>query len=204
VSGRATARPPTTISTCRCAPNDPAHRDVARRVAERAAVLLRNQGNILPLKRGERIAVLGPLAASPRDSLGKRAMGRADDRRSQWRSQSSRLCAQLNFGRSVETGHSPHARRRLRHRHSKDISAQPPGACPGARLSHDRRSNGEHSRSTAAHRYSNLDPAEQSFWMELAARRTGRIATSPGWSRSGAGRETWQFTALARAFVRGT
>jgi beta-glucosidase len=50
--------------------NDPAHRDVARRIAERAAVLLRNENNVLPLKRGQRIAVLGPLAASRRDTLG--------------------------------------------------------------------------------------------------------------------------------------
>jgi beta-glucosidase len=50
--------------------NDPAHRDVARRVAERAAVLLRNEGKVLPLKKGQRLAVLGPLAASRRDTLG--------------------------------------------------------------------------------------------------------------------------------------
>jgi beta-glucosidase len=50
--------------------DDPAHRDVARRVAERSAVLLRNEGNLLPLKRVQRLAVLGPLAASRRDTLG--------------------------------------------------------------------------------------------------------------------------------------
>ncbi|MGO9935907.1 MAG: beta-glucosidase BglX [Steroidobacteraceae bacterium] len=49
---------------------DPAHRDVARRVAERAAVLLRNEDNVLPLKKGQHLAVLGPLAASRRDTLG--------------------------------------------------------------------------------------------------------------------------------------
>ena len=50
--------------------NDPAHRDVARRIAERAAVLLRNEKSVLPLKIGARLAVLGPLAASGRDTLG--------------------------------------------------------------------------------------------------------------------------------------
>ena len=50
--------------------NDPSHRDVARRVAERSAVLLRNESNLLPLKKGQRLAVLGPLAASGRDTLG--------------------------------------------------------------------------------------------------------------------------------------
>jgi beta-glucosidase len=50
--------------------NDPTHRDVARRVAERSAVLLRNENNLLPLKQPQRLAVLGPLAASRRDTLG--------------------------------------------------------------------------------------------------------------------------------------
>jgi len=50
--------------------DDPAHRDVARRTAERAAVLLRNEGTLLPLKKDQRFAVLGPLADSRRDTLG--------------------------------------------------------------------------------------------------------------------------------------
>ena len=50
--------------------NNPAHRDVARRSAERAAVLLRNEGNVLPLSKDRRLAVLGPLAASRHDTLG--------------------------------------------------------------------------------------------------------------------------------------
>lgn len=50
--------------------NDPAHRDVARRIAERSAVLLRNEGKLLPLKHGQHLAVLGPLAASRRDTVG--------------------------------------------------------------------------------------------------------------------------------------
>ncbi|MCW2808080.1 MAG: glycoside hydrolase family 3 domain protein [Marmoricola sp.] len=51
---------------------DPAHREVARVAAERAAVLLRNEGGLLPLdgdKLGS-IAVIGPLADSKRDTLG--------------------------------------------------------------------------------------------------------------------------------------
>jgi beta-glucosidase len=51
---------------------DPAHRDVARTAAERAAVLLRNEGDVLPLDAGSlrSIAVIGPLADSKRDTLG--------------------------------------------------------------------------------------------------------------------------------------
>ncbi|MDQ5851483.1 MAG: beta-glucosidase, partial [Chloroflexota bacterium] len=52
--------------------SDSAHREVARRAAERAAVLLRNEGNLLPLDRGSlgTLAVIGPLADSKRDTLG--------------------------------------------------------------------------------------------------------------------------------------
>src|SRR6185312_2592205 len=51
---------------------DPAHRDVARVAAERSAVLLRNEGRLLPLDAGAlgSVAVIGPLADSPRDTLG--------------------------------------------------------------------------------------------------------------------------------------
>lgn len=48
------------------------HLDLARRSAERSAVLLRNEGSILPLSRAniKSIAVIGALADSPRDALG--------------------------------------------------------------------------------------------------------------------------------------
>jgi beta-glucosidase len=51
---------------------DPAHREVARIAAERSAVLLRNEGNLLPLDASclSSIAVIGPLADSKRDTLG--------------------------------------------------------------------------------------------------------------------------------------
>ena len=51
---------------------DPAHRDIARTAAERSAVLLRNEGDVLPLDAGSlgSIAVIGPLADSKRDTLG--------------------------------------------------------------------------------------------------------------------------------------
>jgi beta-glucosidase len=51
---------------------DPAHREVARVAAERAAVLLRNEGDLLPLDAGRlsSLAVIGPLADSRRDTLG--------------------------------------------------------------------------------------------------------------------------------------
>jgi beta-glucosidase len=51
---------------------DPSHREVARVAAERSAVLLRNDGDLLPLDAAAlgTIAVIGPLADSPRDTLG--------------------------------------------------------------------------------------------------------------------------------------
>jgi beta-glucosidase len=51
---------------------DPEHREVARVAAERAAVLLRNEGSLLPLDLEglTSLAVIGPLADSKRDTLG--------------------------------------------------------------------------------------------------------------------------------------
>jgi beta-glucosidase len=51
---------------------DPSHRDVALIAAERSAVLLRNEGDLLPLDASQlsSIAVIGPLADSKRDTIG--------------------------------------------------------------------------------------------------------------------------------------
>ncbi len=51
---------------------DPAHREVARVAAERSAVLLRNEGDLLPLDPASlaSVAVVGALADSKRDTLG--------------------------------------------------------------------------------------------------------------------------------------
>ncbi len=51
---------------------DPAHRETARHAAERSAVLLRNEHDLLPLDAGDltSIAVIGSLADSKRDTLG--------------------------------------------------------------------------------------------------------------------------------------
>ena len=50
--------------------SDPAHRAVARTAAQRSAVLLRNEGDLLPLTSPGSIAVIGPLADSRRGILG--------------------------------------------------------------------------------------------------------------------------------------
>jgi beta-glucosidase len=49
---------------------DPAHRAAARIAAQRSAVLLRNEGGLLPLASPGSVAVIGPLADSRRDTLG--------------------------------------------------------------------------------------------------------------------------------------
>jgi beta-glucosidase len=52
--------------------SEPEHRTTARLAAERSAVLLRNEGGLLPLKKSAytNIAVIGPLADSQLDTLG--------------------------------------------------------------------------------------------------------------------------------------
>jgi beta-glucosidase len=52
--------------------NNPEHRQFARVAAQRSAVLLRNEGNLLPLTKGDAksVAVIGPLADSKRDMRG--------------------------------------------------------------------------------------------------------------------------------------
>lgn len=50
--------------------SDPTHRHIARHAAERSCVLLRNEGGLLPLDRTARVAVLGFLADSKRDTAG--------------------------------------------------------------------------------------------------------------------------------------
>jgi beta-glucosidase len=49
---------------------DPTHRSVARTAAQRSAVLLRNEDDLLPLTSPGSIAVIGPLADSRRDTIG--------------------------------------------------------------------------------------------------------------------------------------
>jgi beta-glucosidase len=48
----------------------PAHLEAAFDVAKKSMVLLKNDNHVLPLKRGEKIAVMGELATSTRDLLG--------------------------------------------------------------------------------------------------------------------------------------
>ena len=50
--------------------SDPEHREVARTAATRSAVLLKNEGGVLPLSGDGTVAVIGTLADSKRDTLG--------------------------------------------------------------------------------------------------------------------------------------
>jgi beta-glucosidase len=56
----------------------PANRDAARRIAERSIVLLKNDKQVLPIKKSQTIAVIGPLADSKADMLGTWSMGGAE------------------------------------------------------------------------------------------------------------------------------
>jgi beta-glucosidase len=55
------------------------NRDAARVAAGRSMVLLKNDGNVLPLKTGLKTALIGPLGDSPHDMLGP-WWGRGDDK----------------------------------------------------------------------------------------------------------------------------
>ena len=58
----------------------PASLALAREAAERSFVLLRNEGDVLPLKAGGRVALIGPLADRADDMLGEWAVrGRKED-----------------------------------------------------------------------------------------------------------------------------
>src|SRR5438105_1267408 len=58
----------------------PLNRAAARRIAQRSIVLLKNEGNVLPLKKSARVALVGPLADSKEDMLGPWAgRGAAED-----------------------------------------------------------------------------------------------------------------------------
>lgn len=60
--------------------SDPAHREQARIAAERSAVLLKNDGGLLPLDPAKlrSLAVIGPLAASKRDTVGNWVFAQQD------------------------------------------------------------------------------------------------------------------------------
>jgi beta-glucosidase len=53
----------------------PENRNIARQVAERSIVLLKNDNQLLPLKKSGTIAIIGPLAESRADMLGTWSMG---------------------------------------------------------------------------------------------------------------------------------
>ena len=48
----------------------PAHLEVARKIAEESVVLLKNENRLLPLKKGTKVALIGPMADQPYEQLG--------------------------------------------------------------------------------------------------------------------------------------
>lgn len=59
--------------------NNPEHRKAARDMARKSIVLLKNDDDLLPLKNGQKIALIGPLAKSEDDMLGGWAVGWDDN-----------------------------------------------------------------------------------------------------------------------------
>ncbi len=57
------------VNKVRSAFENPAHRQLSRKLAEHSITLLKNDGHLLPLKNVKTIAVIGPHADSVRDSL---------------------------------------------------------------------------------------------------------------------------------------
>ena len=49
---------------------NPQHLEVARKLAEESVVLLKNSKDVLPLKKGTRVALIGPMANQPYEQLG--------------------------------------------------------------------------------------------------------------------------------------
>ena len=58
---------------------NPQHRIIARDIAKKSIVLLKNTGSILPLKSTKKIALIGPLATSKLDMLGSWSVAKYDD-----------------------------------------------------------------------------------------------------------------------------
>src|SRR5690606_9486577 len=50
--------------------NDASHKTIARDVAKKSIVLLKNEGQVLPLAKSQKIALIGPLVKSKRDLNG--------------------------------------------------------------------------------------------------------------------------------------
>jgi beta-glucosidase len=59
--------------------NNPQHRIIARDVAKRSIVLLKNSNHLLPLNPQSKIALIGPLAQSKKDMLGAWSISKFDD-----------------------------------------------------------------------------------------------------------------------------
>lgn len=58
----------------------PAYRELARECARRSIVLLKNEGDVLPLKKSQKIALIGPFASGQRDLVGPwTVFGKDDD-----------------------------------------------------------------------------------------------------------------------------
>lgn len=79
------------------------HLDLARRAAEESFVLLKNKGDVLPLKPGQKLALIGPLADAADDMLGEWAcMGRKEDVVTLKTAMESKLAGSVVYAKGTE------------------------------------------------------------------------------------------------------
>ncbi|RYG26710.1 beta-glucosidase BglX [bacterium] len=79
------------------------HLALAREAAEKSFVLLKNEGNLLPLKSGQTVALIGPLADSQDDMLGEWAVsGKKEDVVTVRTSLAERLKDRLLYAKGTE------------------------------------------------------------------------------------------------------
>ncbi len=81
------------------------HRKTARDIARKSIVLLKNEGNLLPLKQDQKIAIIGPLADDKDTPIGNwRAQGEANSAVSVVEGMKNQNSENISYAKGVELG----------------------------------------------------------------------------------------------------